>query len=599
MTKKVPIKLNTSNALRWLGSLYRNPADALKEHVSNAIDEHTKALANGSAVPVCEVTFKISKKQVAVEYPYGMSKEEFTDALQRVADSAKRHLDFNLIGRLGIGMFSFLQIGNKCEFFSKKGKGFESIKVTLRTGADQAEFEKPTKREAIAERGIRIMIKDLLFDPTRPRGPLAPGRLQKVLAEKFDRFLREGTLAIRVHVGEKTHEIAPLKIDLPRVGEAYRDWHLLGNRAKRMGLELYYDPSAKGRVGIRHMGVVVAASLGDIDAYGIEESVFGSGHVRGFVDADFLTPLPARTGFEESDDWVAFLAELDRMRPAIEAEVESLRAEEAAEKLAEVQKKAVELAKEILNMDDFGDLELLEGLGRKKRERRMPPNGFAFSPASLRIEQGKVGRVSLKALVPDCVPDGSLVRFTVSDAAAIELRTDMAILKASDANNSGVVTTPVRFVGRLMTTELADSRLTPPVVLTACAEGGMTAEARIRVGEFKLERHREPLTGADGKGTGINYREVAFEDGSTRHSRYVARVIEINELNNDYKRAVLDGSTQSQLAYAAMMIGKETIAFNDKSGRVDEYLEKMLSFYFRMRDKVGDPSGRRRGRGMR
>ncbi len=341
------------------------------------------------------------------------------------------------------------------------------------------------------------------------------------------------------------------------------------------------------------MGVVVVENVAEIEAYGLEESLYAGGYVRGFIDADFLAPLPARTGFEENEDWIALLSELDRLRPTIEVEVETLRAEEAAVKLVEVQKKAIEVARDILNMEDFGDLELLERLGRKKRESAIPPKGFAFSPTSVRIEQGKTGRVSLKALVPAVVADGSLVRFNVSDPEAIELKTTMAILRAADANSKGIVTASVRFVARARSQESPGSRLSSPVVLTAWT-GELRAEARIRVDEFKLERPRQPLTGAEGAGRGINYREVPFEDGAARHSRYVARVIEINELNEDYKRAVLVGNERSQLAYAAMMIGKETIAFNDKSGAADEYLEKMLSFYFRMREKVGEPSVRRR-----
>ncbi len=34
------------------------------------------------------------------------------------------------------------------------------------------------------------------------------------------------------------------------------------------------------------------------------------------------------------------------------------------------------------------------------------------------------------------------------------------------------------------------------------------------------------------------------------------------------------------------MIGKETIAYNDKSGASDDYLEKILSFYFRLKNKL-------------
>ncbi len=90
MMKRVPIRLHTANALKWLGSLYRNPADAIKEHVSNAIDEHLKAVAIGRAAAACAVSFALSKSSIAIEYPYGMSDDEFRHALQKVADSAAK-----------------------------------------------------------------------------------------------------------------------------------------------------------------------------------------------------------------------------------------------------------------------------------------------------------------------------------------------------------------------------------------------------------------------------------------------------------------------------------------------------------------------------
>jgi hypothetical protein len=581
--KKIPIKLNTSNALRSLGSLYRSPADAIKEHISNALDEHVRARAAGTAAARCEVSLRIQKSKVTIDYPYGMSPDEFRDALQRVADSAKKHLDMRLIGQLGIGMFSFMQIGRKCVFISKKGKGYERVKVTLREGSDDAEFETPRKREGLDGAGIHIEIGNLLFDPTKPRGPLAPARLERVFADKFDKFLRDGTLDIRIISGGKVHKVKPRRIKLPPIGEAYREWRLSDSPEKLFGLELYYDPSGKGRVSIRHMGVMIVEDLKAIDAYGLESSVYAGGNVKGFIDGDFLAPLPARTGFEENEDWVAFLAELDRLRPAIEAEVETHRREEAAAKLAELQKKAIELARDILDTDEFGDLELLDGLGRKSRAPRLPENGFSFSPASLRIEEGKRRRLTFRALVPGRVPDGSEVAFTSSAPDVVTVETAGAVLRAADANKLGVVKVAVKVAARKTHPE--------PVTVTAAC-GDLTAFARIRVRSFRLER--ETLSGSHGTGKGINYAEVPFEDGSEHHSRYVSRVVEINDLNEDYKREVLEGDRKAALAYAALLIGKETIAFNDKSGTVDGYLEKLITFMFRLRERVEKRPPRRR-----
>jgi hypothetical protein len=575
--KKVPIRLHTANALKWLGSLYRNPADAIKEHVSNAIDEHQKAKALGSGVPICTVTFALSKSAITIEYPYGMSYDEFRQALQRVADSAKRTLSVNQIGQLGIGMFSFLQLGKKCTFFSKKQRGNETTKVTLREGSDEAEFETATKKESLPVPGIKISIEGLLFDPTKTRGPLSPEKLQKVFSEKFDSYLKSGTLEIHVAVANgKPFRIEPLKIESPRVGEAYRNWALSNDQAKKITLELYYDPAGKGKVSIRHSGVSIVDDIHAVSAYGLEESVYAGGFLTGFIDCDFLRPLPARAGFEENEDWIRFLDELDKLRPSIEAEVEALKQKDAAIKLTEIHKKAIELAKEILNAEEFKSLELLEGMGRKPPIPLLPPHGFDFVPPARRIGAGEKGTLALKALVPRRVPDQSRVGIFVDDPISVKLLTDRLILEESRADKDGVVTVHVPIEGRFQTTR--------PVVLTA-RTGALKAEARIRVDDAKSAR--EPTgPGSEKHGPWITYEELPFEDGPAKHSRYVSRKVQINKLNQDYCREVPGRPQVEQLAYAILMIGKETIAFQDKSAAADEHLENLLSFFFRLKSRL-------------
>jgi hypothetical protein len=84
MAQRILIQLHVANALQWLGTLYRSPADALKEHVSNAIDEHLKAKLLGTAQERCDVTFTLDRRHVTVEYPYGMSRTDFES--DRAAD---------------------------------------------------------------------------------------------------------------------------------------------------------------------------------------------------------------------------------------------------------------------------------------------------------------------------------------------------------------------------------------------------------------------------------------------------------------------------------------------------------------------------------
>ena len=486
MTRRVPIKVNVANALQWLGTLYRNPADAVKEHISNAIDEHLKAQKARVARESCHVIYTLEKSRVTIEYPYGMDRMEFEAALQRVADSAKKTIDADQIGRLGIGIFSFQQIGRKCTFFSKKAVSSETIRVTLKEGMDEAEFDTAPKRDALDEPGIRIIISELKFDPTKPRGSLAPEKLLRVFSEKFDGYLKKGWLRVDIKSGAKGYPVEPLKIDLPRVARGLSNLHLPGELKKRVSLDLYFDPSGKGTVAIRHMGVVVVEDLKQLSAYGLEESVYAGGFVKGFIDADFLEPLPARTGFDENQEWVSFLELLDRQRPQIEAEVEQLKEEQREKALSEIQRRAIELAREILDLDEFKDLELPGGLAKT----RQPPEG----------------------------------------------------------------------------------------------------ERRVPTGTRTGERSKEPGERREPRSLRINYEEKPFEDGSSRHSRFLGGVIQANTLNPDYLQEWM-GPEEAKLAYATLIIGKETVAYNDKTGASDDYLEKLVGFYFKLKTRIAPSVG--------
>ena len=474
---------NWGVVLTYLGRLYGTPPNAIKEYISNAIDEWIKARGRGEMEGPCEVSYCLERTRITIDYNSpGMDEKEFEAALNRVADSAKRELTIPQIGELGIGIFAFNQVGSTCTFYSKKAKGAPTIKVILTSNSDEYEIETATKKESRLNPGMTIVITRLHQDPTRPRGSLNPIVLQRFFAEKFEPYLREKNLRVTISCDGKTYEVEPLEINLPRVGEAFNEVHLSADWQKRFYCQFWFDPSAKGHVSIRHTGVSIIKDLKTYPAYGLEESIYASGFLKGYIDADFLKPLPARTSFEENEDWIQFLAELDKIRPSLEAEIEGLRREDEEKKLTEVQRKAIEIAREILDQDQFKDLELLRGL-RKERRPTVHPG------------------VTHKA-------------------------------------------------------------------------GKMTGE------RSKTEGDRGPLTGFR-----IAYQETPFEDGPSKHSRFLSGIVQVNTLNQDYKRE-MTGAEQQKLAYATLMIGKEAIAYNDKSGATDYFLEKLLSYAFQVKVKT-------------
>ena len=98
------------------------------------------------------------------------------------------------------------------------------------------------------------------------------------------------------------------------------------------------------------------------------------------------------------------------------------------------------------------------------------------------------------------------------------------------------------------------------------------------------------------RGRRIRYEEVPFEAGSTAHSRFVSGVVQANTLHPDFQQAARSGDRR--LAYAALMIGKESIAFNDRTGTAGDFLEKLLDFYFKLQARKSRTSKKsRNGKG--
>ncbi|MEK7281302.1 MAG: hypothetical protein AAB037_02985, partial [Chloroflexota bacterium] len=320
-------------------------------------------------------------------------------------------------------------------------------------------------------------------DPTKPRGPLAAVQLKRFFAEKWDGYLREGNLKITIQCNSKIDEVEPLAISLYPILEPFKEASLSTDRRKKFNCQLWFDPSGKSKVSIRHIRVPIIEDLKAIQAYGLEESVFADGCVKGYIDADFLKPLPARTGFEENQDWIQFLVELEKICPLLEAEVKELRDQEQQKRLTDIQKRAVELAREILDQEQFHDLDLLGGLRRTRG----------------------------------------------------------------------------------------------PVV-----HHGVTHPTGTETG--KRPRKKDKI-GHPG-GLRVYYEEVAFEKEPHLHSRFMAGTVQVNTHNEDFKREQL-GTEQERLAYGALMIGKETIVYNDLSWASNDFLEKMVSYLFQVKLVTG------------
>ena len=489
MGRVIDVEINKVNALITLGSMYRNAAEAIKEYVSNALDEWAVGQHQGRVKGACQVQFKLSKSSITVAYNApGMDEQGFVDALRHVVDSPKPQLEAPQIGNLGIGLWAFNQVGTEATFYSKKSRTSPTIMVTLRRNSAEAEFNSPKPSDERKSPGLTIVIKGLFQDPTKRHGPLSPWRLKHVLADRFDSYLRTGQLEITILCGKDRIQVEPLHLDLSEVGASYREVSLPGKSDKVFKTKFWFDHTGNGRVSIRHTGVVVADDLRSMPEYDMAESIFASGKIKGFIDADFLNPLPARAHFVENQDLADFFDALRRLGPKLAREIRVFQEEIESERLQSLFRRATRITRKILSQEEFLDLDLIEGLNR--------------------------------------------------------------IRSKGDDNVDGIT---------------------------------------IRIPIPNKDRRKNGKDGSNGSSSSSDrhslIRNAAFEDDLRRRSRLTNGTIEININNPDFL-ALAEVPRSHQVAYIAMLLGKEIIAYNDSSGVSDEALEKMVGYGAKVIEKV-------------
>ena len=382
MEKIVTVEINKANALITLGSMYRSAADAIKEYVSNALDEWAMARSRGAPDQQCQVTFTLEKKTITIDYNApGMDADSFETALRHVVDSAKRESVVPQIGRLGIGLWAFNQVGSRATFLSKRSPDSPTLKVILSRDSAEARFLSPSPAEERSTPGMTITITGLFQDPTRRYGPLSQARLKHVLADRFDTYLRTGQLKITIKSGSGETEVAPIQFDLPEIGARFQESHVEGEPDKTFTTRFWFDPSGQGRISMRHTGVVVIEDIRDLFDLELSGSILISGLIKGYVDADFLSPLPARGHFLEDENLAKLLDTLKAIGVELAADVTEFRHEAETERLQALFRRATRVAREIFSQDEFMDLELIDGLRRisKTNGDSHAPNGSEFN----------------------------------------------------------------------------------------------------------------------------------------------------------------------------------------------------------------------------
>jgi len=141
--RQLPICVSRKILADVSSGIYRTPANALKEVVSNAFDAGATRVRVSTNIPYFDIfTCEDDGK--------GMSAEDFIEVMQRIGSSAKREEGKlsdggrPIIGKIGIGLLAVAQICNKFSVISKR----KGSKAYFQATIDLKQFDEVEREDA-------------------------------------------------------------------------------------------------------------------------------------------------------------------------------------------------------------------------------------------------------------------------------------------------------------------------------------------------------------------------------------------------------------------------------------------------------------------
>jgi len=141
--RELPIRVSRKILADVSSGIYRTPANALKEIVSNAFDAGATRVRVSTNVPYFDVF-------TCEDDGEGMSAEDFIATMQRIGSSAKRaagKLSYGgrpIIGKIGIGLLAVAQICNRFSVISKRKGSRTYFQATI----DLKQFDEIEREDA-------------------------------------------------------------------------------------------------------------------------------------------------------------------------------------------------------------------------------------------------------------------------------------------------------------------------------------------------------------------------------------------------------------------------------------------------------------------
>ncbi|MBI4144208.1 ATP-binding protein [Candidatus Woesearchaeota archaeon] len=376
MSRDVPYEIaDTMFVVEQIGRGYTNAVSALKEYITNCVDEYTKSRILGSPIRHPTIAVNINRDDHCItiqDFALGMSPGFLEQLPASIAKGFKRG-NPDMRGEKAMGMHAWRSIGERAIILTRTHESNGSYAcLRMENGKDKAIFELLDER--IVERdlgpgfaqGTRVAIYGI--QPSVLNKSFTLAGLQRALGQVYDPILREKEVIIQVGLDGSWKTIQPVA----RNGEIVLEDKVIVEFRKqgefingRFAIMLWLNPDGVSeKIGCYSKGVYLTdlCSMEEFDDF-----PWNSGKLSGFVDDNFCRPVQNREGYDKNTK--AF-EELVRILELYQPRVEEIvrRAEQEQEET-----KAQGIVQQLMAM--FGKAYTQNPFTLGIRGPKGPPNG--------------------------------------------------------------------------------------------------------------------------------------------------------------------------------------------------------------------------------
>lgn len=188
--RKVPINVSKKILADVSSGIYRTPANALKEIVSNAFDAEAHRVHISTNAPYFDIF-------TCEDDGTGISAREFEEVMNRIGSSAKREqgnisteTDRPIIGKIGIGLLAVAQICRKFSFISKTKGAKKYFHATI----DLKQFEEVESEKSYKSGKGDITLGNCDIEDDLEDEVGAPRHYTKIIMEEIKEDFRKKLL---------------------------------------------------------------------------------------------------------------------------------------------------------------------------------------------------------------------------------------------------------------------------------------------------------------------------------------------------------------------------------------------------------------------